>query len=55
MALRVAGCVCWEGEREGDLPKLIPQSPLLLESTDEQGMGHDQVGLARSSHFSFFQ
>lgn len=39
-----AAGVCWG--TGSDLPKLIPQSPLLLESVEEQGLGHDQVVLA---------
>lgn len=36
----VAGRVRGLGGRD-DPPKLIPQSPLLLESVDEQRLGHD--------------
>lgn len=42
MGVRVAG---YGGGEENDAPELIPQSPLLLESVDEQGTGHDQVAL----------
>lgn len=51
MGARVGGCV---GRGRGDLPKLIPPSPLLLESVDEQGIGSDQAALAQSFRFGFF-